>query len=128
MILLHDQQPRHEPKMCRTQPLWPDMLRKLGKLTSTGMMHTVYIGGLMAANHSCPRVSPVASMAACCASPGSGETTTLSPSEPMMSEPAAAVRCCRHRRSFAGPAALEHRCLLNTDKFGRLPHRLLDAS
>ncbi len=51
------------------------------------MMHTVYMGGLMAANHSAPRLRPVASMAACCASSGSGVMAVPSPSGAIDSGP-----------------------------------------
>ena len=66
-------------------------------LTSTGITQTVYMGGLTAANHSCRRLSPVASMAACCASPGSGGTSTPSPPGGPPSPAAAAHRCRRKR-------------------------------
>lgn len=85
-------------------------------LTSTGMMHTVYIGGLTAANHSCPRLRPVASMAANpnpngCASLGSGVMATPSPSGATRSAPAAAEqrrRCGGRSRSWAIGMTLPH--------------------
>lgn len=64
-------------------------------------MQTVYMGGLTAANHSCPRLSPVASMAACCASPGSGLMVTSPPSGATRSAPAATLHCRRECRSAA---------------------------